>query len=330
MANEPDEVSTANDNEVADLDAQLGTAPADDTALETKTDAPDAPDAPLEDARPGDDLDDDVAPNLPNTMSPEEKRKRNQDFRRLQKEKRRDKEEQVKRELAMLRETNSTLNNRLATIEQRSAGGDLAALDARIKTAGEAYVWYKTQIAEQQRANNPDGVAEATDKMLQSMREHDHFSNLRKGYTQNQARGATPTVDPELSRHANKWMGDNKWYNPASGDDDSAIVVALDKTLLGSGYNPSTEAYWTELSTRVAKYLPHRAKPAYTPPNSGGRSPVAGSGAAGGGSAVAKGNFTLSADRVKAMKDAGMYDDPKNRALMIAQYKKYDAEHASN
>lgn len=329
MANEPDEVSTANDNEVADLDAALAPPLAeDDTVLEAKEGG--TIEAPLEDARPGDDVDDDAAPNLPNSMAPEEKRKRNQEFRRLQKEKRKEKEEQVKRDLAMLRSTNAALNDRLATIEKRSVGGDLAALDAKIKSAGEAYVWYKNQIAEQQRANNPDGVAEATDKMFHAGREHDHFTNVRKGYTQTQARGAQPTVDPELSRHANKWMGDNRWYNPASGDDDSAIVVALDKTLLNSGYNPSTEAYWTELSTRVAKYLPHRAKSGYTPPNSGGRSPVAGGGAAGGGSAVAKGNFTLSADRVKAMKDAGMYDDPKKRAVMIAQYKKYDAEHASN
>lgn len=329
MANEPDEISTANENEVADLDTALGTAPAvDDTTLEVRT-GTDA-DVVVEDARPGDDEDDDAAPNLPNTLSPEEKRKRNQEHRANQKRVRKEKEEQAKREIAMLRSANDDLNGRLSAIEQRSTGTEVAAVDARIKKAGEAYVWYKDQIAEQMRANNPEGVADAQDKMLQAMREHDHFSAIKTQVTQNQRRGNAPSVDPRLMALANKWMGDHAWYDPKSGDEDSMHVMVIDKSLINKGFDPATPQYWAEMDARIAKVLPHRAKTPYTPPNSGGRSPVAGGGTHGGGGSVAKGSFTLSAARVTAMKDAGVYDNPKERAAMIEQFKMYDAKHAND
>lgn len=327
MANEPDEVSTADEREVAALDEALGVT----TGAEGVDTGTDAVEAPLEDSRPGDDSDDDPLPVLPNSMSPEEKRKRNQDHRANQKRVRKEKEEQAKREIEMLRSANENLNNRLATIEQRSVGSEVAAVDAAITKAGTDYNWYKGQIAEQQRANNPDGVAEATDKMFEAGRNFDRFTAIKNQVVQNQRRGAQPPpADPRLMAFGSKFMSDNPWYAPASGDEDSTIVLALDKALLNKGFNPSTEQYWTELNARIEKVLPHRAKRGYTPPNSGGRSPVGGGGGQGGSSVAKQGSFTLSAARVTAMKDAGVYDDPKKRAAMIEQYKKYDAQHAND
>lgn len=327
MANEPDEVSTADDREIAELDTALGAPPADEVVEEKEGGAVEV----LEDSRPGDDTDDDPLPVLPNSMSPEEKRKRNQEHRANQKRVRKEKEEQAKREIDMLRTANADLNNRLATIEQRSTGSEIAAVDAAINKAVSDFQWYKGQIAEQHRANNPDGVAEATEKMFEAGRQADHFAAVKKQVVQNQRRGAQPApADPRLMAFGNKFMADNPWYAPASGDEDSTIVLALDKALLNKGFNPSTEQYWTELSARIEKVLPHRAKRGYTPPNSGGRSPVGGGGGQGGSSVAKQGSFTLSAARVTAMKDAGVYDDPKKRAAMIEQYKKYDAQHAND
>lgn len=327
MAIEPDEVSTADDNEIAALDEALGKKD-EDTTVEAKSGG--AVEA-LEDSRPGDEDEDDPAPVLPNSMSPAEKTLRNQQHRANQKKARKEKEEQAKREIEMLRSDNANLNNRLATIENRSTGSEIAAVDTRIRKAGEAYVWYKAQIAEQARANNPDGIAEATDKMLQAQREHDHFTAIKTQVTQNQRRGSQPPpADPRLMNFGNKFMTDNPWYNPASGDEDSTIVLALDKALLNKGFNPSTEQYWSELNARIEKVLPHRSKRGYTPPNSGGRSPVGGGGGQGGSSVAKSSNFQLSAARVTAMKDAGAWDDPKKKTAMIEQYKKYDAQHAND
>jgi hypothetical protein len=112
------------------------------------------------------------------------------------------------------------------------------------------------------------------------------------------------------------------------------LVKALDGAVFAEGFKPNTPEYWTELSKRVAANLPHRAKesklPTDTSRKSEQRSVVTGSGrssaAANGGS---KTSFVLSADRVKALKDAGMWEDPKTRSDAIRRFRDYDREHAA-
>lgn len=260
-----------------------------------------------------------------NYISPEEKRERNRKLREDQKRRARERREQTERELAALRARNADLNNRLATIEKRSMGTEVAALDKRINDAGFAYVHYKEQIAVQSAAGNHAGVAEATDKMLQAQREHDHYSRIKTGYQQNQNRQAQPSVDPRMMAFANKWMTDNPWYNPATGDEDSERVLTEDRILLSKGFDPSTKEYWDELTRAVTRVLPHRAKSGYTSTNGSLRSPVGGSGN-GGGRKGRDDSYELSRLRVEAIKEAGMWDDPKKRKLMIDNFKRFDAQ----
>jgi hypothetical protein len=124
-----------------------------------------------------------------------------------------------------------------------------------------------------------------------------------------------------LQRHASNWMAENAWYDPHGRDPDSKIALTIDNTLAEEGYNPQTEEYWDELTNRLQKYLPHRytndtnAK-TYSKP----RSVVTGSGRENATSSGGKNTFTLNPDQVRAMKDAGMWDDPEKRAKMIKRY----------
>jgi hypothetical protein len=115
-------------------------------------------------------------------------------------------------------------------------------------------------------------------------------------------------------------------------------VLTIDKRLAAEGFDPRQPTYWSELSKRVAKYLPHRANSSYTAganasngkPN---RTPVAGSGresGAGDGSRSSGSTYQLSAARVQALKDAGTWSDPKARAEAIRRYRDYDRQQTAN
>ena len=96
------------------------------------------------------------------------------------------------------------------------------------------------------------------------------------------------------------------------------MLTALDNSLTAEGWDATTDAYWTELEARAKRYLPHRVQSATKP-----RNPVAG-GSQSSGSGDKAGTFTLSPDRVAAIKSAGMWDDPAARNRMIKSYRDFD------
>ena len=133
---------------------------------------------------------------------------------------------------------------------------------------------------------------------------------------------------PRLKHHAEGWMQNNAWYDPSGTDMDSDMVLKLDDRMVKEGWNPTTQEYWDELDARVKKYLPHRANSTYNKPQSNpvskNRVPVAGAGQAAVG--APKGTYRLSAERVKALKEAGVYDDPSKRADAIKRFQEYDKQ----
>ena len=90
------------------------------------------------------------------------------------------------------------------------------------------------------------------------------------------------------------------------------------------GWNPATEEYWDELDRRLQKRLPHRynelrdeapkKKPRQVVTGSSRESSVSRSGS----------SFVLSPERVRAIKEAGKWDDPAERNRMIQRYATYD------
>jgi len=118
------------------------------------------------------------------------------------------------------------------------------------------------------------------------------------------------------------WLTDNPWYDPSGQDEDSEIAMTIDKKMVKEGWNPSSPEYWDELDNRLQKYLPHRYNDHIDEtPRSKPKTVVTGSGRESVTNSGGRANtFTLSPDRVRAMKDAGMWDDPEKRAKMIKRY----------
>jgi hypothetical protein len=127
-------------------------------------------------------------------------------------------------------------------------------------------------------------------------------------------------ANPALVRQANKWMERNSWYDPKGGDEDSQIAKVIDNRLAEEGYDPSSSDYWEELDSRLQKRLPHLYNQRSSESNrSRPRSVVTGTGRET-GRASGGNTFVLEPEQVRAMKDAGLWDDPEKRARMIKRY----------
>lgn len=265
-------------------------------------------------------------------------RARRREERRQKKELQRQREDRLRAELAARDQIINSLNTRLQAIETRGVSSDISAIDNELNQLANVYVGLKSQL--EKGTENQDGraVVDATERMLQVRQRAEQLQQRKQMMArsaQQSAAAAAQVPDPRLVNHANRWISDNQWYKVNGTDRDSRIVTALDNALTAEGWDATTPEYWEELSARVADALPHRfARKQEMQRNNGaqkpsaGGPPVAGSsrtsasaGRAGGGK-----DYTLSPDRVNAMKELGIWDDPKRRADMIAEYKKYDKE----
>lgn len=275
----------------------------------------------------------------------EEERKRIREARRQERQDRkqraREREERIQRELAQEREARRQLEERLSTVERRNSGAEVAQIDSVIKQTTDAYGYFKDQIADATARNDGPGVAEATEKMVMARERLAQLNRVKQSVQQRQS--APAPLDERLVSNAQKFMTKHSWYKPEGRDMDSNIMRNIDNSVAAEGWDPTTEAYWSELENRVKKYLPHRVARGKVQTNDRGngemdeqddtppvrnkqkpKSPVAGSGQGSGGASGGKTVFHLSPARVQAMKDAGLWDDPEKRAKQIKAYRNYD------
>lgn len=269
-------------------------------------------------------------------------RARRREERRHRKEAQREREDNLRRELAARDSVINELRARQDALERRNIGSELGQIEEAKRQAATAYNHFKDQIRIATEMNNGQAVADATEKMMQIGQRYKELEQLEATVKTAQQR-PTP-LDPRLMNHAQNWVSNNKWFDPAGKDPDSAVAKALDAQLSQEGFDPTTEQYWKELTERVKKYLPHRSGrgtvTAQREVNGGGatgkkvsKSIVSGSGRETGSSSGsgrhggAKGTgYTLSPERVQAIKDAGLWDDPKQRAAAVNNYRAYDKQ----
>ena len=278
-----------------------------------------------------------------NSTDPEivARRERRRQERRDRKIAQREREDAYRSQLIMLQNQNAELSARLVAVERRTGDSEIAQLDNALQRGAQALTYYKNIIAEATQKQDGQTVANATEKMLQVQGEINRLQNIRQTYARavaQPAAGGTPDVDPLIKQHAGAWMARNQWYNPAGTDADSRVALALDQALAAEGKDPRTPEYYAELDRRMRRYMPHRFTPSQERDYNGGAnsrekpggSPVTGGGrnergTGGSGSAGAQGStFTLSPDRVRALKDAGMWDDVKQRNEAIRRYRDHD------
>jgi len=245
--------------------------------------------------------------------------------KRLKRHRRKEYHKQVSTEkdvkLTLLERQNQQLLERLSVLERKSHGSDLARLDKAIEDQDSRILFAKQKISEATRTGNGELLTSAQEMWFEARRQAEALANLKKRAVAPQNQRTIQAPDPQLQRHASNWMANNPWYDPNGKDPDSRRALNEDSILAEEGYDPKTAEYWTELDRRLQRVVPHRyTEDADERPRSRPRSAVTSSGrefASNNG----KGNsFTLSPEQVRAMKDAGMWDDAEKRAKMIRRY----------
>jgi hypothetical protein len=230
--------------------------------------------------------------------------------------------EEKDQRLVLLQRENEEFRKRLAEVEKKSQGFELARLDKAIEDEELRLKYFDAKRREAINNSNGDAYTQASNSFEEARRKYDAMKALKNRATQAESE---PQADPRMLRHAKSWMESNSWYDPNGSDEDSEIAKVIDAKLAKEGYDPSSADYWDELDARLQKRLPHRYTQQQDEPKRRPRSFVTGSGRESTGGR--QGNtLVLEPEQVRAIKEAGFWDDPAMRAKMIKRY----AEQARN
>lgn len=278
-----------------------------------------------------------VTAELPENIAPEEQVMDEEDHpddteavREARRARRRAKKELAKRtsqekdqRLILLQKQNEELMERLSAVERRTHSSDLARLDKAIEDEEARYSYAQRRIKEATSSNDGDEMIRAQELLYETRKKLEAMKNIKQKVNETANQQNSP-IDPRIRKYANNWMDKNPWYDPQGEDEDSAIAKMIDERMVKEGWNPGTQDYWEELDERLQKRLPHlynrdRRDSSERRP----KSFVTSSERETGGSRV---SFTLTPEQVRAIKDAGMWEDPEKRNKIIKRY----AEQARN
>lgn len=208
-------------------------------------------------------------------------------------------------------------------------------LDSRISTANNEAAQFDRIFAAAITAKNGEDARQAAEyrdaaktRAWQLDQERQRLAQEAK-QPRNQA--------PPYQVLAEDFMSANPWYDHTGRDADSRLVKEIDAAV-AKEYIPTSPAYWAELQRRVEKNLPHKFESRRQQRNDDEgdddtqqeQAPARRRGPPTGGSSRSNSSTStqirLSPERVQAMKDAGLWEDPKTRTKMAKQYANYDKQ----
>lgn len=263
----------------------------------------------------------------------EQIREARREERRLKKQLHREKAKESNHLINALKKQNQQLAERLAIIEKKTSGAELARVDKAIEDAGVQVEYAKMKMQEAVSSRDGAGVTKAQEMWFEAQRQLESLQNVKKQATrpQTQSDQNLQIPDPMVQKRVADWMERNPWYDPNGKDLDSEITQRIDKKLTEEGYDPASEDYWDELDDRLEKYMPHKTNRVYNDPNvrnsnnprprsvmtSSGRETTAN---------LKPNEMRISPDRVAAMKEAGLWDNPKLRQKAVQKYAEWDRQ----
>jgi hypothetical protein len=213
------------------------------------------------------------------------------------------------------------LTQRLSVTESKTHSADLARLDKTIEDSELRLQYARMKMSEATSSNDGEAFAKAQEMWYDARKQVEDLKRFRETAATPKQQASIP--NPDLQRLAADWMSRNRWYKPDIKDTDSKIAKQIDEALTAEGWDPTSEDYWEELDNRLQRYLPHRynqQEDENPSRRSRPRNTVTGSGRESSPAAGGRNTFTLTPEQVRAMKDAGFWDDPQKRAKMIKRY----------
>lgn len=240
--------------------------------------------------------------------------------------------ERDKKELDFQRRELARQDALIKKLQEGQTVSRVTDLDTRIATAQQEAETYDQIFGKAITAKNGDDArAAAAIRDAAKQRAWEAHQEKLAVIQQAKQQPSAPAYQPL----ADQFMADNSWYDHSGRDADSKLVNEIDAAV-AKEYIPTSKAYWDELQRRVKLNLPHRfeADDSDTGTHQEER-PVARKkgGPPTGGSSRSNSSTSqqimLSPERVAAMKEAGMWDDPKIRSKMAKKYANYDKENSN-
>lgn len=239
-----------------------------------------------------------------------------------------------KREIEFQRAELARLERTVQELSQGQVVTRVTELDNRISTAeAEVSQWERVKAAAITKANGADATA-ADNFLKEAQLKRDQARWDRENLIRQANAPKAPPL-PTYAGFAKAFMDANPWYDHNGGDEDSLIVKALDAAVARE-YNPNSAEYWNELQRRVNRRL---AKQPTTrrdsreedydvedeaPEPKTRRGPPTGGSTRGNSSSGGRQQIRLSPERVQALKEANLWENPKDRERMAKQYAEYD------
>ena len=247
--------------------------------------------------------------------------------RKLKKELNKQREASAKHKISALERRNEELARRLAQVENTAASFQIAQIDRMIEDEATRVEYAKMKMTQAAQAGDVNSQMEFMDQYHESKNRLAQAQTIKQRQLEEakSPRNNVPNpVSSTVQRNATQWLQNNSWYDPSGEDVDSRIAKVIDNSLASEGWDPADPEYWDELDNRLKERLPHRYT-GKTGANSRSRRTGTSTGRADvSGGANPKNTFTLSRERVQALKDAGMWDDPQKRAKAIRRYADFD------
>jgi len=230
--------------------------------------------------------------------------------------------------IAALKKQNQELSERLAAVERKTSGAELARIDKAIEDSNVQVEYAKMQMRDAVAISDGEGVAKAEELLYEARRKLESLQSIKQNASKqiNQQKPNIQIPNAQVQRLAADWMEDNPWYDPQGRNEESQIAQVIDKKLTEEGFDPTTEDYWEELDYRLKKYLPEKVNNVYNKGNNVQQRPKSVMTSSGRQSmATTKSNeFILSPDRVAAIKEAGAWENPEARKRMINKFAEWD------
>jgi hypothetical protein len=232
-----------------------------------------------------------------------------------------------KQDLDLLRQTTAKQNAALEQMQKQLLVMQITDLDSRLATESTTANQMDEVFAAAITAKN--GKDAATAASLRDAAKQNAWNIFHQKENLVKQLNAPRAAEVTFKDKALGFLADKPWYNPASGDEDSLIVEAMDKAL-SKNMNPNDPKYWETLDQKVRDRLPHKfeaddqdevddepaprrqAAPHRKGPPTGGTSRTT--------SGSRPSEIRLPAEMVQTMKDAGYWDDPKIRARVAQRY----------
>lgn len=278
-------------------------------------------------------------------LTDEERREKRRADRKRQKERRRLAAAHDKQTIASLQEALAQTNRRLQQLESGRAGDEEAKVDAALRGAQNRIELLKATIKKANEEGDSDLLSKATDELVDVKADLRAIEGFKVGIQEAKKKERDTETKPSddqnetvrrrqevIVSNVRRFAARHPWYNIEGDDEDSKAVRAIDRQVAAEGYTPESSAYWEELEERIKEEMPQRFNKNGQQQRNDSKNGKRGAPNMGGGSGRGNGggsggdSFVLSKQRVEAMKEAGIWDDPERKKRAIAQFKKFDRE----